>query len=115
MDSNVQDWEPRVLRSNTKSPGTKPTALRPVSVAKVAKITYDDAGNEVIKLKTVSHSTAQFIIKSRTAKGLKQVDLAKQTNLDTGTIASIERGGCVYNAGQINKIAKVLGVNIPRE
>jgi len=112
MDPNVQDWEPRVLRKDTKSTEHKTTVSRPASVAKVS---YDEEGNEVIKLKTVSHEMAQFIIKARNEKGLKQIDLAKQSNLDSKTVSDIERGGCVYNATHVNKIAKVLGVNIPRK
>jgi transcriptional regulator with XRE-family HTH domain len=58
---------------------------------------------------------AQFIIKARVEKGLKQIDLAKQAGVDAKTIGEIERGGCIYNAGQINKIARTLGVTIPRK
>ena len=112
MDPTVQDWETRVLRKNVKSTEHKPAVSRPASAA---KISYDEEGNEVIKLKTVSHEMAQFITKARNEKGLKQIDLAKQANLDSKTVAEIERGGCVYNATHINKIAKALGVNIPRK
>ena len=112
MDPHIQDFEPRVLKRTVETKGSKPTVSRPTTVAKVS---YDDDGNEVIKLKTVSREMAQFIVKSRTEKGLKQADLAKQSNLNTKTISEIESGGCVYIAAQINKIAKVLGVNIPRK
>lgn len=112
MDPHIQDFEPRVLKRTTDTKENKRTISR---LPTVANVTYDEEGNEVIKLKIVSHEMAQFIAKSRTEKGLKQVDLAKQTNLDTKTISDIERGGCVYNATQINKIAKVLGVKIPRK
>ncbi len=112
MDPHIQDFEPKVINNTTKNKEQKKTIARPPSVA---KITYDDDGNEIVKLKTVSREMAQFIIKARTDKGLKQSDLAKQANLDAKTVAEIERGGGLYNAGQINRIAKVLGVNIPRK
>jgi ribosome-binding protein aMBF1 (putative translation factor) len=112
MDPHVQDFEPRILTRTVETKGSKRTVSRPTSVAKVS---YDEDGNEVIKLKIVSREMAQFIIKSRNEKGLKQDELARQSNLDTKTISDIERGGCVYNATQINRIAKVLGVNIPRK
>ena len=113
MDPNVQDWEPRVLRKTpTKSTKTKASASHPTSAAKV---TFDENGNEVFKLKTVSNEMAQFIATARVSKDMKQVDLAKKAGVDSKTVAEIERGGCVYNAGQVNKIAKALGVNIPRK
>lgn len=112
MDPHIQDWKPHVLRKNTtKQTEKKPTVTHSASVTKV---TYDDDGNEIIKLKTVSLKMAQFIMKARIDKGLKQIDLAKQTSIDVKTIGEIERGGCIYKAEQINKIGRVLGVKIPR-
>ena len=58
---------------------------------------------------------AQLIIKTRTEKKLTQVQLARSCNFDKKIIANIERCDCVYNAIHINKIARVLGVIIPRE
>lgn len=114
MDPNVQDWEPRVLRKPVKTQAQvqhSHTSNAPSTI----KTTYDEEGNEVFKLKTVSNKMAQFIIKARVEKGLKQIDLAKQSNVDAKTISEIERGGGVYDAGQINKIARALGVTIPRK
>ena len=115
MDPNIQDWFPVIIKkSNTHTTNvTQPHIKKPPTSIKTI---YDEDGQEEIpKLKTVSHEMAQFIIKSRVEKGLKQVDLAKKACLDTKLVAEIERGGCIYNAGQINKIAKALGVNIPRK
>jgi len=111
MDSNIQDWETKVIRKPVK-PVHHTQVARPPSVIKT---TFDEHGDEVEKLKTVSHEMAQFIIKARVEKGLKQTDLAKRACLDAKTIATIERGNCIYNANDINKIAKALGVNIPRK
>ena len=110
MDPTVLDWEPCVIR---KVKTTKKTAPQPTT--SVAKVPYQEENTEITKLKTISHEMAQFIIKSRTGKQLKQIELAKLSNLDAKIIADIERGGCVYNAAHINKIAKALGVNIPRK
>lgn len=112
MDPHIQDFEPRVLKRTAETKESKRTVSRPTTVAKVS---YDEDGNEVIKLKIVSREMAQFIVKSRNDKGLKQDELAKQSNLDKKTISDIERGGCVYNAIQINRIADALGVKIPRK
>jgi ribosome-binding protein aMBF1 (putative translation factor) len=111
MDPNVQDWETRVIRKSVK-PVHQSQVSHPASAIKT---TFDTDGDEVVKLKTVSHEMAQFIIKTRVEKGLKQIDLAKRACIDAKAIANIERGGCVYNANDINKIAKAMGVNIPRK
>jgi ribosome-binding protein aMBF1 (putative translation factor) len=115
MDSNIQDWEPRVLRKPTNATATGHHKPKVSHIPSSTKTTYDEEGNEIIKLKTVSNDMAQFIVKARLEKGLKQIDLARQANVDAKTMGEIERGGCVYNAGQINKIAKALGITIPRK
>ena len=112
MDPTIQDWEPKVIRK----PATPALHAPKISHAPSStKITYDNEGNEVLTLKTVSHEMAQFIIKSRVEKGLKQVDLAKRANIDVKIIGEIERGGGIYNPTQVNKIAQTLGVTIPRK
>jgi ribosome-binding protein aMBF1 (putative translation factor) len=111
MDPNIQDWDNRVIRK-TVNPCHQSHVSRPTSTTKT---TYDADGNEIVKLKTVSHEMAQFIIKARTSNNLKQKELATRANIDAKILADIERGGCIYDAGQINKIAKALGVTIPRK
>ena len=106
-----QDWTPVVLRKDKPKP-KPPTFVQPAGVPKIG---VDADGNETIKVKKVSHTTAQFIIQSRTQKNLKQTDLAKMCNLDSKIIGDIERGGCIYNFQHINKISKALGVKIPRD
>ncbi len=111
MDSSIQDWKTVVIRKPKKEK-TVPQISKPASSIKT---TYTEDGQEISKLKIVSQETAQFIIKTRLEKNLKQSDLAKKASMDVKTIADIERGGCVYNAEAINKIGKALGVNIPRK
>ena len=112
MDPNIQDWDNRVLRKPV-TPG--------INAAKIAyapsstTITYDKDDNEIVTLKLVSREMAQFIIKARVEKGLKQIDLAKRANIDVKIIGEIERGGGIYNPAQVNKIAQTLGVTIPRK
>lgn len=112
MDSNIQDWTPAVIKKPKKVTEIKPQNSKPPSTIKT---TYTEDGEEVTKLKIVSHEMAQFIIKARCEKDMKQTDLAKRANLDVKTVSDVERGGCVYNANDVNKIAKALGVNIPRK
>jgi ribosome-binding protein aMBF1 (putative translation factor) len=112
MDTNIQDWTPVVIKKPKKEKENKPHISKPPSCVKT---TYTENGEEVSKFKIVSHEMAQFIIKARTEKNLKQCDVAKRANLDIKIISEIEKGGCIYNAINVNKIAKVLGVNIPRK
>jgi ribosome-binding protein aMBF1 (putative translation factor) len=113
MDPHIQDWTTVVIKKPTKTTVSQPKTQN--NLPSGVKIKYDEDGEEIVKLKNVSHEMAQFIIKTRTSKDMKQTDLAKKANLNVKSLAEIERGGCVYNAGDINKIAKALGVNIPRK
>lgn len=119
MDPSVQDWQTVVMRKATTSTTRKKSQQShnpsQTSNSSILKSPHVEENADIVKLKTVSHDMAQFIIKTRVEKGLKQAELAKQANVDAKTMAEIERGGCVYNAGQVNKIAKALGVNIPRK
>jgi ribosome-binding protein aMBF1 (putative translation factor) len=111
MDPHIQDFNNYVIKKDTNKTAKKPIINRPASVLKTK---IDENGEEVVKLKTVSSEMANFIIKARMEKKLKQDELAKQVNLDVNIIKTIEKGGCPYKADQINKISKVLG-NIPRK
>jgi ribosome-binding protein aMBF1 (putative translation factor) len=99
----------------TKPPvktGPSITYARP---AGAPKLTTTADGDETIVVKKISSTTAQFIIKARTEKNLKQTQLASMCNLDAKIIGEIERGGCTYNFEHLNKIGKALGVKIPRD
>jgi ribosome-binding protein aMBF1 (putative translation factor) len=111
-DPHVQDWTHQVIRKPVEKK-TKQVVVS--SVPTVAKVTYDDDGQQVHTLKIVSREMAQFIVNARVAKGWKQGDLAKNANLDVGTVGEIERGGGVYNPSHVNRLGKALGVSIPRK
>jgi ribosome-binding protein aMBF1 (putative translation factor) len=66
------------------------------------------------KTKYIAKVTTDAIRTARSEKKLTQKELAQKCNMDLSIIAEIERGGCVYNAGHVNKIQSVLGVKIPR-
>ena len=67
-----------------------------------------------IKYETVSHVCAQAIQKARLEKNLTQAQLAKQVNEKPAVIVEMESGKARYDAGVINRIEQVLGVQIPR-
>ena len=66
------------------------------------------------KTKYIAKATSDAVRSSRCEKKLTQKELAQKCNMDVSIIAEIERGGCVYNATNVNKIQSVLGVKIPR-
>ncbi len=106
-----QDWTPVVFKKSSKE--TK--ADGPKVIHTQAKITLDEDGQEVVKIKLVSKEMARVVIDARTALKLSQKELGVKCNLDSKIINEVERSGCVYNADHLNKIARALGVKIPRD
>jgi ribosome-binding protein aMBF1 (putative translation factor) len=95
----------------------KPTATHvsaPVNYTQ-PKIRLDAEGNEISNIKYITKEMAKIITESRTSQKLTQKDLATKCNMDCKIINEIERGGCVYVAEHVNKIARALNVKIPRE
>lgn len=76
-----------------------------------------EENGEVPKMNYVSNAMSQIIRKTRLEKKYTQEDLAKLCNLDKNIISDIENPikQTVYNAQHINKIAKALGITIPRK
>ena len=106
-----QDWTPVVFKKSSKE--TKSDT--PKVIHTQPKITLDEDGQEVVKLKLVTKEMAKVVVESRTAQKLSQKELGVKCNLDSKIINEIERSGCVYNADHLNKIARALGVKIPRD
>ena len=92
------------------------TASMNSASAVVAATTSASKGNddEAKKTKYIAKATSDAVRSSRCEKKLTQKELAQKCNMDVSIIAEIERGGCVYNATNVNKIQSVLGVKIPR-
>ena len=84
--------------------------------AVVAATTSASKGNDddAKKTKYIAKATSDAVRTGRCEKKLTQKELAQKCNMDVSIIAEIERGGCVYNATNVNKIQSVLGVKIPR-
>ena len=106
-----QDWT--TVTFNKPKPVTTTTS-NPVNHTQ-PKIKLDAEGNEISNIKYVTKEMAKIIIESRTSQKLTQKDLATKCNMDSKIINEIERGGCVYVAEHLNKIARALNVKIPRE
>ncbi len=114
MDS--QDWKP-VNIGNGKAKQAEIQAKKPVFIpgAGQPKITTTEDGEEIVQSKKMTSTTTQAIMQARTAKNLTQKELATKCSLDVKIISDCEKIGTKYNWEHVNKIAKVLGVKIPRE
>ena len=112
-----QNFENQTIYNPKKAEKTRlnntPKQIIPKKVEE-QKIVKTDENNENIKSKTISSLTANFIKNIRNEKKFTQKELAQKSNLSLKIISDIERGGCLYKAEEINKISKVLGMNIPR-
>ena len=73
-----------------------------------------DDGNEEIKYELVTMECSRAVQAARLKKDMTQGELAKAVNEKAGLIHDIENGEAKYNADVINRIEKVLGVQIPR-
>lgn len=100
---NNPDWKPVVL--------TKKKAKRSTPRASTAKrTTTDDTPN--VRKGGVTLGSA--IKTARANKNWKQSDLANSCGLRVNIIRDYETGKATYNANEVNKIARALGVKLPR-
>lgn len=75
----------------------------------------NDFDPETAATPTISNlSLSSAMQKARSAKGLTQAQLNQECNLPKNTIRDYESGKAVYNAAQVNRIARHLGVTLPR-
>jgi len=121
---DCQDWT-TVTMSKPKKQETKTTAAA-AATASYSKVNSASAvaatttasktadGDDTKKTKYIAKVTSDAVRQARCEKKLTQKELAQKCNMDVSIVAEIERGGCVYNAGHVNKIQTVLGVKIPR-
>lgn len=124
---DCQDWT-KVTMSKTRPQKDAAAAAGPPRTAAsiaasmnsasavVAATTSASKGNDddAKKTKYIAKATSDAVRTSRCEKKLTQKELAQKCNMDVSIIAEIERGGCVYNATNVNKIQSMLGVKIPR-
>jgi ribosome-binding protein aMBF1 (putative translation factor) len=106
-----QDWT--TVTFNKPKPAA--TSVSTPVIHTQPKVRLDAEGNEISNIKYVTKEMAKIITESRTLQKLTQKELATKCNMDSKIINEIERGGCVYVAEHVNKIARALNVKIPRE
>lgn len=121
---DCQDWTTVTLsksksktQTTTQKTATASTSNVNSASAVVAATTAKTAGggdDDTKKTKYIAKVTSDAVRTARCEKKFTQKELAQKCNMDVSIIAEIERGGCVYNAGHVNKLQTVLGVKIPR-
>jgi len=107
-----QDWSPLVLKNPTKKKSTDPPRPRNHDSSGVNKKKLDE--DEDYKTPTMTRQMGQSLIQGRTAKNLTQTQLAQKCNLSLAVIQEYEKGQGVYNRTHLNKICKVLGINVKK-
>lgn len=120
-----QDWDIKVLRrkqtkSELKKKGKLDTVAKTNKLNSVSnnilgsKAANDYDPENIKKLVTTNQSLGKAIQTARMAKKWKQSDLDKRCNLPKNTCQSYENGKAIYNAQYVNKMARALGVILPR-
>jgi ribosome-binding protein aMBF1 (putative translation factor) len=101
MSFNHQDWKPVVFKKQ-----------EPKKIVHIQKRNpLEDPENDSCKVPMVSSELAKTIQQARILKKVSQKELAQKCNMDVSKISAIESKKAVYNAQDIVKIAKVLGIN----
>ena len=104
---NFQDTKKVVLKKYVK-PKRGPER----TVSKAMTDDFDPETAAVPKKTTYSLSTSMR--NARNAKGITQSKLDQTLNLPKNTVQNYESGKAVYNSAHVNKIARYLGVTLPR-
>jgi len=117
-----QDWTPIVLRNpnNVKKVTTvqKKEIKKPVNPSNAHKFETDittPASEEAPALAALPILTSvnrQLLIQTRVAKGMNQVKLANSCNLNVQIIQDLETGKPVTDKSILQKINRILGVNL---
>lgn len=105
----IQDWEPLVLKKREppkKGPGPPSTASKTLN--------HDFDPESIVAPKTSGLSMSMAIQQGRNSKGMKQSELDSACNLPKGTTSLYETGKAVYKPNEVNSMARVLGITIPR-
>ena len=105
MSFEHQDWKSVVQKSNKSSAKVAPAPASP------KKVSNNNDNDETVQIIKVDKQLSQDILKARLAKGLSQVDLAKQMSLDVNIIKSYENGTASHNGTMVSKFKKFLNIH----
>ena len=114
-----QDWDTVVFNKKKTTEQARrdgeTQAVRRMKGDRPSSNFTNDFDPETAATPTTSNlSLSSAMQKARSAKGLTQAQLNQECNLPKNTIRDYESGKAVYNAAQVNRIARHLGVTLPR-
>ena len=118
MNRPDQDWEPVILRkpgAEKKTETVRKTTgsnVRTIHVSSKSANNFDPENME--KPKMTNTSLGKAIQTARMQKKMTQKDLDRQCNLPKNTVQDYENDKAVYVPAQVNAMARVLGVTLPR-
>ncbi len=101
MSQIVQDWEPMVIRKDTKS---SVGSIRPPGAKQFDNLNSDDPDPP----KKPEHDFRVSIAQARQALKLTQKDLAAKINEQVSVIQKLENGTSMPTAAVLSKIKRVL-------
>lgn len=118
-----QDWKPTVLVKSAKqlaAAGKLQTeAVKKTTSSKFEgknSVKLDNGGDEPeTVVHKVSFTLKTKIMKARTAKGLKQDDLAKRIGVSASVIRNYENGSAIPEPRILNLLSRELGVNLSKK
>ena len=102
-----QDWKPVIFNKSKKIELSN-------HVKNKSKDSQLDEATDAKPLKMIAPTMSKQIIAGRTAKKMKQSDLAKAINVQTSVIMNYENGKVVPDSKIINKLSKALGIIIKK-
>ena len=108
MQHPVQEWETVTLRKKSSKAAAGP-ARAPDPARKL------DEQTENVAHVRVSPELRMAIQRARLAKKVSQKDLAAQISEKPGLVNDYESGRAIPNPQMINKLARALGVKLPRK
>ena len=120
----VQDWEPVVVIKRHKY-GEKPNAkdlregksqvvAKRGGNSKAAQMRKLEEAEDVVPVAKVSLELRLQIQQARTAKGMKQKDLAQRLNVPVSIVQRYENGSAVPSGLFISRLEKTLGCRLSR-
>ena len=107
-----QDWDPFVVHGQKRAPaydGVKGTTGKPAQRMVGAAQTRALANEtDVVKLKTLSHSSRQQMTEFRVALKMTQIQLNQACGFPAGTINKIENGQLIPTPSQLSTVKRAL-------
>jgi hypothetical protein len=115
-NTDHQQWEPTIIRSNNSHTNTRnktgPRVIVPRTNTAEAALMQKLDSNEIVKLKSLSIEARQELVTRRVAKGLNQEKLAQALCIPANLYKDIENGKTNPQQNVLSKINNFLGCRV---